>query len=111
MSAPADAARPDEIPQPTPMQGLRAVVRFTRPEHARFAASIAALVAAAGCLYAVPLIPQSVFDILFAGDAEPSALSRRILTMLGGEAGRAVMKLAVKLAQLSPSVLLAKQRK
>ncbi len=85
MSAPADAARPDEIPQPTPMQGLRAVVRFTRPEHARFAASIAALVAAAGCLYAVPLIPQSVFDILFAGDAEPSALSRRILTMLGGE--------------------------
>ncbi len=81
---PADAQKPKSPPTPTTLHGLRAVWRFADGERRAFAAAVVALFFAAGCLYLVPLVPQSIFDTMFGETAKASALSRRIVEALGG---------------------------
>ena len=66
------------------MQGLRAAWRFSASERTVFIGAVGAMVAAAGLLYLVPLVPQSVFDAVLGNDANASALSRRVVDFLGG---------------------------
>jgi hypothetical protein len=71
-------------PQPSPIDGLRAVWRFSAGERAPFLGAVAALFGSAAALYAVPLVPQSVFDAVFGDAAAASALSLEIVAWLGG---------------------------
>ena len=86
MSANAPS-NPEDPPQPSPADGLRAVWRFSIGERGAFVAATAALFGSALCLYLVPLIPQSVFDAVFGDAAKASTISLRITEWLGGSAG------------------------
>ena len=86
MSANAPS-NPEDPPQPSPADGLRAVWRFSMGERGAFVAATAALFGSALCLYLVPLIPQSVFDAVFGDAAKASTISLRITEWLGGSAG------------------------
>ncbi|MFM2163662.1 MAG: hypothetical protein RL325_99 [Planctomycetota bacterium] len=83
MTAPQNTPAADP-PQPSPIDGLRAVWRFSAGERAPFLGAVAALFGSAAALYAVPLVPQSVFDAVFGDAAAASALSLEIVAWLGG---------------------------
>jgi ATP-binding cassette subfamily B protein len=82
--ASADKSAATEPPQPSPRDGLRAVLRFAEPERGRLAGAVGALLASAAFLYAVPLIPQSVFDLVYSDGGKASGLSRAIVAFFGG---------------------------
>jgi len=84
MATSPTAPQTEDAAQPSARDGLRTVWRLAEGERRWFAAAIAALFASAAALYLVPLLPQSVFDVLFADGAEPSGLSRGIIDLLGG---------------------------
>lgn len=76
---------------PTPIDtraALRVVWRLAGGEHARFAFAGLALVASTLALFAAPIVPQSVFDVVLAaraGEGEPvPAISRAAIDLLGG---------------------------
>ena len=84
MSEPADHAEADKPPQPSPREGLRAVWRLAGHERWSFVAAMIALVASAALLYAAPLVPKAVFDLVLDPSAEPSAISRALVEWFGG---------------------------
>ncbi len=84
MSEPAGTASSDRPPQPSPREGLRAVWRLAGHERWAFVAAMTALVASAALLYAAPLVPKAVFDLVLDPTAEPSAFSRALIDLLGG---------------------------
>ncbi|MFM7052708.1 MAG: ABC transporter ATP-binding protein [Planctomycetota bacterium] len=77
---PADAT----AQQPSPVVGLRAVARFSRGERGRLGLAVLALLASALFLYAVPLIPQAVLDLVLGDGAKASWISQRIADAFGG---------------------------
>ncbi len=77
----ADAEKP---PQPSPREGLRAVWRLAGHERWSFVAAMIALIGSAALLYAAPLVPKAVFDLVLDPSAEPSAISRTLVGWLGG---------------------------
>lgn len=81
-----DSTKPDQgkPPQPSPREGLRAVWRLSGHELWAFAGAMVALVGSAALLYAAPLVPKSVFDLVLDPAAEPSAISRSLVGWMGG---------------------------
>ena len=84
MSQAADSTKAAPEAQPSPIDGLRAVWRFTAGEQWALLAAVAALFGSALCLYLVPLIPQSVFDTVFGDASKASALSHAVAELFGG---------------------------
>ena len=84
MSAPAGDNDSDKPAQPSPREGLRAVWRLSGHELWAFAGAMVALVGSAALLYAAPLVPKSVFDLVLDPAAEPSAISRSLVGWMGG---------------------------
>ena len=84
MSGSAGNADNDTPPQPSPSEGLRAVWRLAGHERWAFVLAMAVLVASTALLYAAPLVPKAVFDLVLDPAAEPSAISRAIIGWLGG---------------------------
>jgi ATP-binding cassette subfamily B protein len=78
----ADESAPSA--QPSVRAGLAAIWRFADGEHANFALATGALVVSAVALYAAPLVPQSVFDLVAGDAAKASAISRFVIDALGG---------------------------
>ena len=81
-----DSTKPDQgkPPQPSPREGLRAVWRLSGHELWAFVGAMVALVGSAALLYAAPLVPKSVFDLVLDPAAEPSAISRSLVGWMGG---------------------------
>ena len=84
MSQAATKRETDNPPQPSPREGLRAVWRLAGHERWSFVAAMVALVASAGLLYAAPLVPKAVFDLVLDPAAEASWFSRALIDWLGG---------------------------
>src|SRR6187399_3678989 len=65
----------------------RTIWQLTEGHRARYATALAALVAASGLAYLVPLLPQAVLDgVLIDDGSHASAFTRRIVDWLGGTA-------------------------
>src|SRR5262245_36396485 len=64
---------------------VRTIWQLTEGHRARYATAMAALVAASGLAYLVPLLPQAVLDgVLIDNGANASAFTRRIVDAFGG---------------------------
>ncbi|MFZ9914845.1 MAG: ABC transporter ATP-binding protein, partial [Phycisphaerales bacterium] len=77
---------PTDTPPPPPRarEGLRTVLRLAAGEHGNLAFGAVALLFSALFLYAAPLVPQSVFDLVLGDAAKASGLSRTVVGWLGG---------------------------
>ena len=84
MSTDGTKSDSDKPPQPSPREGLRAVWRLAGHERWAFVAAMTVLVASTAFLYAAPLVPKAVFDLVLDPVADPSAISRAIIEWLGG---------------------------
>ena len=71
-------------PPPSARDGLRTVLRLAAGERSNLAFAAAALLVSALFLYAAPLVPQSVFDLVLGDAAKASGLSRTVVGWLGG---------------------------
>jgi len=74
----------DTSAQPSTRRGLAAIWRFADGERGNFALAAAAVVISAIALYAAPLVPQSVFDVVVGDPAKASSTSRSIVDLFGG---------------------------
>ncbi len=74
----------DTSAQPSTRRGLAAIWRFVDGERGNFALAAAAVVISAIALYAAPLVPQSVFDVVVGDPAKASSTSRAIVELFGG---------------------------
>ena len=96
-------------------EGLRIVRRFAAGELHRFAFAALALAVSAVFLYAVPIVSQSMFDLLGGDPARESGVSRAVIAWLGGSDAvasgpwRAALAM-VALAVLSGAMLHVKTR-
>jgi ATP-binding cassette subfamily B protein len=84
MSTDGTKSDSDKPPQPSPREGLRAVWRLAGHERWAFVAAMTVLVASTAFLYAAPLVPKAVFDLVLDPVADPSAISRAIIEWLDG---------------------------
>ena len=74
----------DTAAPPSTRRGLAAIWRFADGEHGNFALATAAVVVSAVALYAAPLVPQSVFDMVVGDPDKASTASRGVVDLLGG---------------------------
>jgi len=84
MSQAETRTKPNDPAQPSASDGLRAVWRFATGDRWAFVAAVAALFGSALCLYLVPLIPQSVFDMVIGRQENASSVSHTVIAWLGG---------------------------
>ena len=84
MSTDGTKSDSDKPPQPSPREGVRAVWRLAGHERWALVLAMTVLVASTAFLYAAPLVPKAVFDLVLDPVADPSAISRAIIEWLGG---------------------------
>ncbi|MBC01732.1 MAG: ABC transporter [Phycisphaerae bacterium] len=75
----------DSKPTPSRSRIFRGMWSLMEGDRLRYGLALASLLAAAGMLYLVPLVPQAVIDVVLGGEPEKaSGLSWQVVDLLGG---------------------------